>query len=166
MAPMVTKGELLRRLAHERAQFAVILAQLTPQERLAPGVVGEWSIKAVLAHLIAHEQRALQELQAARQGVRVTIDHVATDRFNADAVTSRRAESYEAVHAAWDASYNALESAVAALSAADFAATSLVVTTLEDSIDGALANNTYEHYAEHGRQIEHWRQRSQPGTSA
>jgi hypothetical protein len=165
MESVVTKGELLSRLAREHAQLVAMLAQLTPQERLAPGVVGEWSIKDVLAHLIAHEQRALLELQAAQQGAGVMIDHEATDRFNADAVMSRRAESYEAVRAAWDASYRVVESAVEALSDADFAATSLVVTTLQDSIDGALANNTYEHYAEHRRQIEQWRQRSQPSPS-
>jgi hypothetical protein len=64
----VTRAELLARLDRERAALAAELDQFTPDQQVKPGVVGDWSIKDLLAHLIAHEQRALQEVQSALRG--------------------------------------------------------------------------------------------------
>lgn len=160
METNVTQAELLERLARDHERLEVVLAQFTPEECKTQRVSGDWTIQDILAHLIAHEQRALQELQSARRGEPFAIDHSATDRFNAEAVQALRGKSYEEVHAMWNASYHDAVTAVRSLSAEDFAPTSLTVTTLNDSIDGALANNTYEHAAEHRREIERWLQRS------
>lgn len=160
MESQVNQAELLERLAREHKRLEEVLAQFTPEECMTQRVAGDWTIQDILAHLIAHEQRALQELQSARRGEPFIIDHSDTDRFNAEAVHALRGKSYEEVHTIWNASYHAAVVAVRSLSADDFAPTSLTVTTLEDSIDGALGNNTYEHAAEHRQEIERWRQSS------
>jgi len=46
--------------------------------------------------------------------------------------------------------------AVRALSDADYDLNGPVAQVLEDTIDGALGNNTYDHYAEHLPEIEAW----------
>lgn len=161
MESHVNQAELLERLAREHERLEAVLAQLTPEECMTQRIAGDWSIQDILAHLIAHEQRALQELHLARRGERFVIDHSATDRFNAEVVQACRGKAYEDVHAMWVSSYHAVVAAVRSLSPADFAPTSLTVTTLDDSIDGALANNTYEHAAEHCHEIERWRRSSE-----
>jgi uncharacterized protein (TIGR03083 family) len=149
MDQIVTKPELLDRLRREYARFQACLAQLTPEQISAPHTVRDWSVKDLVAHLIAHEQRALEELRAAMRGERLAIDHAAGDTFNAGAVAASRPSSAEAVLYAWRQSYAEVVAAVAALPDAYFDAAHPITAVLEDTIDGALANNTYDHYREH-----------------
>ena len=57
---------------------------------------------------------------------------------------------------AWEASHQQVITAVRALSDADYDLNGPVAQVLEDTIDGALGNNTYDHYAEHLPEIEAW----------
>jgi uncharacterized protein (TIGR03083 family) len=152
--PQVSKAELLDRLQRDHTRLEAVLDRLTPAQLTAPGAIGAWSIKDLLAHLIAHEQRALEEVRSALRDERLEIDHAANDAFNAGAVTAYRALSLAAVREAWEASYRQVVETVATLPDAAFDPSGPVVAALADSIDGALANNTYAHYAEHRRQIE------------
>lgn len=152
----VSRAELLSRLARDHQLLEATLAALTPRQHSAPGVLGKWSVKDILAHLIAHEQQALDELRDARLGERIEIDHASLDLFNAEAVRASHARSYDEVHASWNASYREVVAAVETLPDEDFAPDSPIAQTLGDSIDGALGNNTYAHYAEHRAEIEHW----------
>jgi hypothetical protein len=154
--PQVGRSELLRRLRESRTRLDAALAKLPPVRRVEPGVLGTWSVKDILTHIIAHEQRALQELQYALRGERLEIDHGAGDAFNAQAVADSRALAYEEVRARWDRSFQQIVAAVESLAEDAFAPASRVTAALDDSIDGALANNTYEHYAEHMAHIEAW----------
>ncbi len=70
----VTQDELLRRLGHGCADVEAFLARLTEAQQRVPGVVGTWSVRDILAHFIAHEQRALEELRHALRGERLAID--------------------------------------------------------------------------------------------
>jgi hypothetical protein len=153
----VTRAELLARLDRERAALAAELDQFTPDQQVKPGVVGDWSIKDLLAHLIAHEQRALQEVQSALRGEQLTIDHNANDAVNDQAVTSSALRPVEDVRSAWEASSREVIDTIMALPELAFDPSGPVVALLDDSIDGALGNNTYLHYAEHRHEIEVWR---------
>ena len=62
------KQDLLERLHAGYKHFRLIIGDLTPLQLQTPGVVGHWSLKDLIAHFIAHEQFALRELVAARQG--------------------------------------------------------------------------------------------------
>jgi hypothetical protein len=54
-----TKADLLTAIDKERSALEALLEPLTPEQLVAPGVVGEWSVKDVLAHLIEWEQMCL-----------------------------------------------------------------------------------------------------------
>lgn len=159
MGQHVPKTELLDRLEGERVALAAELDQLTPSQLIKPGVVGAWSIKDLLAHIIAHEQRALQEVQCALRGEQLAVDHDANDAFNDQAVTSSDVRTVEDVRSAWEASAREVIDTVVALPDAAFDPSGPVVAVLGDSIDGALGNNTYLHYAEHRQEVESWRRR-------
>ncbi len=63
-----TKRAILARLGEERERLEEIVASINPPALLEPGVVGEWSIKDVLAHLADWEEHMLAWLEAARAG--------------------------------------------------------------------------------------------------
>jgi uncharacterized protein (TIGR03083 family) len=153
----VTRAELLGRLERERAALVAELDRLTPEQFVEPGAIGAWSIKDLLAHLIAHEQQALQEVQSALRGEQLTIDHNAIDAFNDRAVTDSRSHSADEVRSAWEASFREVMATVGELPDAAFDPLGPVVAVLGDSIDGALGNNTYLHYAEHRQELDAWR---------
>ncbi len=151
----VDKAELLRRM--ERS-FRAFDALLTCAKNIAeiPGVTEIWSVKDVIAHLIAHEQRTIAELRYAKRGEHLPIKHEENDSFNDGAVYDLRIMPFAMVRDNWHRSYERVVAMIESLDEADFDGQSEVVKLLEDSIDGAVANNTYEHYDFHGAQIEVW----------
>lgn len=152
----VDKDELLRRLDERYEWFDVLLERASAFDTDAPGVTEAWSVRDVVAHLIAHEQRSLDEICAAQQGRSLDIKHEEQDSFNAGAVYAWRTASFDQVRKAWQKSYAQVVRAVQSLTDAEFDPNGTVVAALGDTIDGALANNTYEHYDVHGAQIIAW----------
>ncbi len=63
-----TKAAILERLQTERRRLERNVSQLGPEDLLKPGVVGEWSVKDVLAHLADWEAHMLVWVEAARGG--------------------------------------------------------------------------------------------------
>ncbi|MEO8397319.1 MAG: DinB family protein, partial [Chloroflexota bacterium] len=122
----------------------------------APGVTEMWSVKDVVAHLIAHEHRTIEELRYAKRGERLPIKHAENDSFNDGAVYACRVMPFEMVREQRWRSYERVVAMIESLDEADFDPQSNVVKMLDDTIDGAVANNTYEHYNFHGAQIEEW----------
>ncbi|MDY7079609.1 MAG: ClbS/DfsB family four-helix bundle protein [Chloroflexota bacterium] len=54
-----SKLDLLAAIEKERGALEMLLETLTPEQMTEPGIVGEWSVKDVLAHLIEWEQMCL-----------------------------------------------------------------------------------------------------------
>jgi len=152
----VTKDEILRRLVQEHDRLINLIDQFTPTEIKTPGLLGNWSIRDLFAHLIAHEQRALLELHYAQQGQHLHVVHAANDSFNDGATFACSLFDGATMRAVWEQSYRRVVETVAALPAEIFLPTSSAVKILDDSIDGALGNNTYGHYAEHRDDVERW----------
>jgi uncharacterized protein (TIGR03083 family) len=63
-----SKDELLAAMVRERAKLDGVLDPLTPAQMVAPGVVGEWSVKDMLAHLAEWEGMALGWYRAGLRG--------------------------------------------------------------------------------------------------
>lgn len=63
-----SKAELLNAIDRERSALNTLLATLTPEQMAMPGVVGEWSVKDVLAHLVEWEQMVLGWYGAGLRG--------------------------------------------------------------------------------------------------
>jgi hypothetical protein len=62
------KAAILKRVQTERQRLEQNISGLSPDEMLQPGVVGQWSIKDVLAHLADWEAHMLVWVKAARGG--------------------------------------------------------------------------------------------------
>jgi hypothetical protein len=83
----------------------VVLTLIPDAAFLRADAIGQWSVRDLLAHLVAHEQRALAEIAAARRGQPMAIDHGCTDEFNAGAVFAWAPFGRREALAAWDHSY-------------------------------------------------------------
>jgi len=156
MTTNVNKQELLLRLQAGYDRFRQMIAHLTPAQLQTVGVIGTWSIKDVIAHFIAHEQFALRELAAARRVERYDNPFEDTDEMNGAAVAQNAGAPVEQVLLAWETSFRQVVAMVETLTDDEFAVDGPVVRCLDDTIDGALANNTYEHYSEHTPAILAW----------
>lgn len=63
-----SKTDLLAAIDEERGALETFLETLTPDQMTEPGLVGEWSAKDVLAHLIEWEQMVLSWYRAGLRG--------------------------------------------------------------------------------------------------
>jgi hypothetical protein len=63
-----TKKQLLETIEVEQKALEQVLAGLTADQMTQPGVVGEWSVKDVLAHLLEWQQMVLSWHSAALKG--------------------------------------------------------------------------------------------------
>lgn len=64
----MTRAALLERIANERRSLEALLAELSPAQMTAPGVIGRWSVKDILAHLAAWEALFIGWYQAGLRG--------------------------------------------------------------------------------------------------
>lgn len=62
------KEEIIEQILVERRRLENNLAKLTPKQLVEPGVVGEWSVKDILAHLTAWEKLFLGWYDAGKRG--------------------------------------------------------------------------------------------------
>ncbi len=69
METLLDKPAILNKVQAEYQALEDLLVSLDGWQLTTPGIVGEWSIKDVLAHLTVWQKRLLLILQAALQGV-------------------------------------------------------------------------------------------------
>ncbi len=89
MPPLRSKAQIVKRLHAERRRLEQNLAQLRCDEMLQPGVVGEWSVKDVLAHLADWQARMPPWVAAARCGEPVETPEPGLTWKQLDAVNQR-----------------------------------------------------------------------------
>jgi len=83
----MNKKELLAALEGSHNRVLEAIEDLTPQQMLEPGVVGDWSIKDILAHLARWEAELVKLLWQAHQGIKPSSVH--TDQISVDEVNAR-----------------------------------------------------------------------------
>ena len=102
MAEIKSKAKIVAGLETERSRLEQNLSLLTRENLLQPAVVGEWSLKDVLAHLADWEIHMLVWMEAARHGDPVAeIDPGLTwkqfDEFNQRIYARHRDQTLEVV---------------------------------------------------------------------
>ena len=156
MEERLPREEILRRLALEYQRLMETFARLTPEQWTAAGAVGTWTAKDVMAHLVFWNRFPVQELQAAITGEAFAHTSGTTDEINAQSVASFQGWTPEAVRSAFEHSYAEVLDCVKSLPHTAFEAGSAIEESLDETVHGALANNTYEHWPIHEAQIRAW----------
>lgn len=68
MTRFTTKADLLKEILAARVRLDKVLSGLSPAEKETPGVIADWSVKDILAHLMDWEQRFMGWYQAGVRG--------------------------------------------------------------------------------------------------
>jgi DinB superfamily len=144
------------------------IAGLDESALAEPGVVGAWSVIAVLGHVTAWEQQALRHIEQWQGGEPLSlVSGPAVNGYNTVEAARRRGWSLSQVRAEQRATRQRLRAAVEALSDDDW--TTILTAgdgrmSLGDVIAGDLAgDNPGDHATEHARQILAWRTARQAG---
>lgn len=152
----MTRDIILSRLNDEYTALLSLLDSLTPAQRTTPNVIGTWSVKDMLAHLIYWNRRPTDEISAALNGYAFAYDQRDDDIINAETVSANRGRAWEDVMADFQRSFRAVVALVEMMPEEAFDEGGEVMQRLGNSLDDALAIDTYAHYAEHRVQIEAW----------
>lgn len=147
-----------------RAGYAALEAALAPlseQRMIAPGAMGEWSVKDVLAHLTVWHWRLLDLLEPV-QPKRVPeipdrgLDDEEVEQFNEQIYQKHREDALEEVLEAFRRSYREVEQAVQRLSQEDLLAGGRLAWLDQTTLLAIIAGDTYDHYQEHLEAMRGW----------
>lgn len=167
--PKTNKETFLARLMRERDKFELLLNRAGFTRRMTmKGVSGKWSIKDMLAHILAYELYIADRLNETLHGEAYTPCHTqnALDAFldefgypdfgspllDDEGPNQWITEKYHSVP---------LEDVVAQ----EIQAFASIISSLEKMREETMeqhnffervANNTYRHYREHSAEIKHW----------
>jgi uncharacterized protein (TIGR03083 family) len=156
MEARLSRSEILGRLEAEYQRLLDTVLSLTPAQATQPGVIGEWSVKDMLAHLIYWNMLPVNELQFALRGERFRDIDETSDQINARMVAQYRHYTLDEVLSTFANSYTLVWDTISHLPEAAFEPGNPIETALDETIHGAVANNTYEHWPIHQAQIAEW----------
>jgi hypothetical protein len=156
MEAQAIREALEQQLDAAYTRFEQTLDRVSAAQTTAPNVVGAWTPKDVLAHMIYWQQLPVHELNAALRGERYSEDGSNSDEVNARTVAESQQTDWETLRAEFRKAHQAVIERIRSLPDAAFDPDGIIEQALNDSVVGALAGNTWEHYDLHGAQLRDW----------
>ena len=161
----MNKSELVEQIQIGHKLFRAMLAELSDEQMLEPGVVGQWSVKDILAHIVAHQQYMIQWIDRRLHGETpqefqpydMPEDQLA--RLNEQIYLENRNGPLAELLAELDRTYVRTLTLVSGPEEADLTDTSRFRLAGGEPLWEAVAANTFWHYEEHGRDIRAWMKR-------
>ncbi len=164
MSEQMDKASILDEMSTNYAALEGILAPLNETQMTTEGVAGEWSIKDILAHLTAWQQRLLVWLHAAARHEKPTLIGLAseeeTDGLNEQFYRENKSRILSDVLADFRTSYLQIVDVVQGLSEKDLIDPHGFAWMKGNPLFYLVAGNTYGHYQEHIDPIQQWLARS------
>ena len=149
--------KLLNRLDTAWAAFKESYAGVPDAQLMEPGVIGDWSVKDILAHVTIWEEEALKHLPLIIAGGTPPryVTYGGIDAFNAHMIEQTRGLSLSAVRRQLDDTHRRLIAFIQSAPEGQF--------TRETRARRRLRLDTYGHYPEHAAAIREWRERRTAG---
>jgi uncharacterized protein (TIGR03083 family) len=161
MDEQMSKEKLLAEIQRERERLETTLAQIDPQEMLSPGVIDNWTVKDLLAHITVWEQRmilwladSVNDIQPQMLPPGMTWDDL--DQWNEQTYQAHRQRPLEQVVAEFAASFPQAFSAVREISEEDLVDPDRFPWREGRPLWVMVAANTFWHYEEHNRSLQDW----------
>jgi Protein of unknown function (DUF1706) len=147
------KDQLLKRLEQAWAAIKESYAGLSDAQLMESGVMGEWSVKDILAHVTTWEEEALKYLPLILTGGRPPryIQYGGIDGFNAQMAEQKREMALSDVLRQLDETHRRLIDYLQSVPEEHF--------TGKTRFRHRLRLDTYSHYPLHARAIREWRER-------
>ncbi|MGH2521635.1 MAG: ClbS/DfsB family four-helix bundle protein [Anaerolineales bacterium] len=156
----MNRGEILAALKDSRARLEAALAGLTETQMAEPGVLGEWSVKDILAHLTAWEVElvtVLGKLQRGQKPGHISWEDDEVEALNAKWYKEYRNRPLDRVLADWRGVRQQTIRQVGALD--DKAIHEPRPWFKKRSLFVMIKAETFEHEVEHAAQIEEWQKK-------
>ena len=150
----MTRQQLLERLETAWTAFKESYAGLTDAQLTAAGVMGEWSVKEILAHVTTWEEEALKALPVIATGGKTPryFQYGGIDGFNARMSEQKRSLALAEVKRQLVETHQRLLAYLEAAPNEYFAR--------ETRFRHRLRLDTYSHYPLHTKAIREWRERA------
>ena len=151
----MNRQQLLRKLDKAWTEFKESFAGLSDAQLTEPGVMGDWSVKDILAHVTWWEEEALKHLPLIiKEGrpPRYSTHYGGIDAFNALMTERKRDLSFADVVHQQEAIHRQLITYLQSVPEEYF--------TQETRFRHRLRLDTYSHYPKHAKAIREWRERS------
>ena len=150
---------LVTALESAATEFEALLKEVGEARLTEPGVNGEWSVKDIVAHVTAWEERVVAWAEALAQGARPQPapwpGDWSEEQVNAAIFESNQARPLADVLARWRQVYHSVGAAVQSMS--DDELFDRKIEWLGDaSFAEAIPGNSYEHLREHAGTIRTW----------
>lgn len=146
-----SKTDLLAAIEKEREDLEIYLETLDPNEMTKSRIVGEWSVKDVLAHLIEWEQMVLSWYAAGLQGENPKIPAPGfkwnqTPALNQQIFEKHRDRRLEDVLAQFDASHKEILGVIQGLSNEELFTVGQFSWTKKNTLGTYFVSATSSHY--------------------
>ena len=150
----MNKQQLLKELEKAWRTFEESYAGLSDSQLMEPGVIEDWSVKDILAHVSTWEEEALKYLPLILTGGKPPryIQYGGIDAFNAQMAEQKQGLALSDVVGQLNETHRRLLDYLRSVPEEHFAR--------ETRFRHRLRLDTYSHYPEHAKAIRQWRERS------
>jgi hypothetical protein len=146
-----TKQDLLDQTRQQYEKLQSYLAKVTPAQMTASGVVEHWSIKDVLAHLLAWQQMCLNWYRVGQRG---ETPATPSEQYNWRQIPELNRDIYEAhkdwpldkVISSFDASHRAMLEAIAQMTESELFDKGVYAWTRSTTLGSYMTSATSSHY--------------------
>ncbi len=160
MSEQMDKARILDEMRTNYATLEAILAPLDEAQMTKRGVIADWSIKDMLAHIASWQHRLLTWLYAAIRHEEPTIsgpDSVEEmDALNAQFYQENKSRPLDEVLTDFRTTHLQIVDVVQAMHEEDLTNPNRFVWAKGRPLWHLVAGDTYEHYQEHIGQIKEW----------
>jgi len=158
----INKAKLLEWIQTGYTAFKALAAELATEQLTQPAVIGEWSLKDILAHILVHEQRMIHWLRERLHGkVPAVFQPYALpddelDKLNEQIFQENRYRSLEEILHALDETYLDVLHLMETTAEEDLFDAKSHHLLGGEPLWEAIAANTCWHYEEHSQDIRKW----------
>jgi len=155
----MTKDKLITKIENEWNTLQAALDGLTEEQMHQPGVVGEWTIKDILAHITAWQTRLITAMFKAEKGFTpdTTEGGKTVDQMNEKFYREMKERPFDQVWDDLDSSYHQLLGRLEGWKEKDLFDPKRFKWMQGEPFAVYIAGDSYEHYEEHAAQIREWR---------
>ena len=153
------KNEILQNLSSIRKKFIITINSLPEEKILTPGIVGDWSVKDILAHITMWEAELVTLLWQAERGRNPTTAHfgkTSIDELNNKWYLSMKNRALSQILSDFHGVRKQTERRVMALTNNDLTNPKRFTWLAEKPLWVWIANDSYDHEKEHHENILAW----------
>jgi hypothetical protein len=152
VAKQTNKDQLLKDIHTERRRLEKNLSALSAEDMIQPGVTGTWSVKDILAHLVAWERLFLDWYHTGMQGrspaaTPVGMSQGSMDTLNQQIYEANRWRSLDDIIAEFHVSYQQIVTVIETIPEEDMFVQGRFHWTGKLTLADYIVGNTCNHYA-------------------